>query len=398
MPKHGNIPPKADHLPFASWDGEQWLFPSADAIYDAIISHSGGTIAPYEQYRFIDLNNTAAGRDGSVSNPYNSLTEAYADVTDATVLKRYQFLIFPGTYAESVTFKPYINLRGVSKEAVQLQGAYTITNPGRVLLQDLTVNGTVTVNSSGFASGTVFDMHTVDLLGAVSWAGRGAGSDGASWNYVRAYSTAALTGVAFNASNSYFYGALTLGTSGTVPSGGNLLSAAIKSSYMGGTLNISAAATHSAIARFWSSTIGGTTTLTNNGVALVAEFDAISWPQGTFNISGATLPVVNRLNQATNKQTIAGSGGIATVFSAHKDLVRAVYVLMAIEHATASEYSSMVVHAVHNDVTARGSASEVGDRAIQARPSTGISGNQFEVYLTNNETVPITVEARIIDI
>jgi len=37
MPKYSNIPPKADYLPFASWDGEEWLFPSADAIRKDVV-------------------------------------------------------------------------------------------------------------------------------------------------------------------------------------------------------------------------------------------------------------------------------------------------------------------------------------------------------------------------
>ena len=75
MPKNGCLPPKADHLAFANWAGEEWLFPSADAIHTEILANAGG-VDQFEQLRFVDHNCIAAVRDGSLSTPYQSITEA----------------------------------------------------------------------------------------------------------------------------------------------------------------------------------------------------------------------------------------------------------------------------------------------------------------------------------
>lgn len=396
MPKHGNIPPKADYLSFPEWDGEQWLFPSADAIHDAIIAHSGG-VDPYVQLRFVDHNSAEVDRDGSLTKPYQSITEAETAIVDASLLKKYQLVVFPGVYTENVTLSPYISIRGVSKENVQIQGSLTLSGPGRVRLEDITLNGTLEADSSTYAAGISLDFDTVDILGAVSITGRGAGSDGVLINNTRMFAGVSVSGAALTVSNCFFYSTLALGTSGSVPSGANLLSTSVKSSYIGGALSITAAATHSAVVRFWESSIAGAVTLTNNGTILTAEFDTPSWPQSTFDIAGATLPVVNRLNLAINR-TEVGAAATETIFVTNKDLVRAVHMILAIEYPTGGLYSSILLHAVHNGVAAFASASEVGDQGIDMGMSVGIVGSNFQVNLQNNEAAALYVEGRFFDV
>ena len=345
----------------------------------------------------MDHNSSAAGRDGSLTKPYQSITEALTAIADASAVKKYQLSIFPGVYAENVVLSPYVSIRGTSKENVQIQGNLTLSGPGRISLIDLTLNGTLEIDSSAYTAGVNLDLDTLDILGAIAIVGRGAGSDGILLNSVRMFAGVFISGAALTVSNSYFYSTLALGTSGSVPSAGNLLSASVKSSYIGGALTGVVAATHSAVIRFWVSTIAGATTLTNNGTALTAEFDISSWPQTTFDIAGVTLPVINRLNLAVNKTTVSAAG-TETILSVNKDLIRAVHMILSIEYPTGGLYSSILLHAVHNGTNAFASASEVGDQGVDTGITVGISGSSFVVNLTNNEAADITVEGRLFDV
>ena len=395
MPKYSTIPPKADHLAFAAWAGEEWLFPSADAIRTAIAAHGGGgAVTPYAQLAFVDHNNAAAVRDGSLTSPYRSITEAQAAITTATNINRVQLLVFPGVYVENVALKPYISIRGAGRESTQIQGILTLTAPGRIELAELTLTGQLQLNSAAFADASVFDMHRVDVLGAVVVAGRGPGSDGLAWDAVRVFGGSGFMGVSLHVSNSYFYGDLDLYTGGTVPSGGNLLSVALKGVYCSGAVNAAADPGHTGTVRFWTCTLAGDVDFTNAGTALIGEFDAPSWPQGDFTVAGN--PTINRLNLAVNTFTVA-AGATETLYRANAGLIRAVELVVAIDIPAESRSSSLLLHAVHDGTTGYAKVSEVG-ATLAVVPAVGLIGADFAVTLTNNEGNPLNVRSRVIDV
>lgn len=94
-----------------------------------MISVSGPStfvVTPLTTLRFVDAGTASTSRDGSIDNPYNQISEALTNITDATTSKRYALIVSPGTYAGFIA-KPFISVVGSILNGVTT-GIITITD------------------------------------------------------------------------------------------------------------------------------------------------------------------------------------------------------------------------------------------------------------------------------
>lgn len=61
-------------------------------------------------------------------------------------------IVFPGTYSTALTLKDGVTVKGMDKERVVISGAITVATATTCKLSDVTTNGNITVNGSGFLS------------------------------------------------------------------------------------------------------------------------------------------------------------------------------------------------------------------------------------------------------
>jgi hypothetical protein len=84
--------------------------------------------------------------NGSFGNPYLSIQKAINSITNASNSNKYTILVKPGEYAEDLTLKPYVCLKGESKETTKVTGTHTCTfsTGGRLEIRDITIRGVLT--------------------------------------------------------------------------------------------------------------------------------------------------------------------------------------------------------------------------------------------------------------
>ena len=77
---------------------------------------------------------------------YTTITAALAAITDATTSKRYCIKVMPGTYAEAITMKAYVDLVGVDRDSciIQQADANVVTLASNSTIAHLTVRVTAT--------------------------------------------------------------------------------------------------------------------------------------------------------------------------------------------------------------------------------------------------------------
>lgn len=110
---------------------------------------------------WVSKNGDDATADGSIEKPFLTIQAAIDSVTDADANNRYNVYITPGTYADAIALKAYVNLVGQSRESVKITGNITanIVN-GRIGLKGLSMRGTLTwVNTTASAVLSVNDCY-----------------------------------------------------------------------------------------------------------------------------------------------------------------------------------------------------------------------------------------------
>jgi hypothetical protein len=83
---------------------------------------------------------------GTISNPFLTVQAAITSIVDAASTKVYIVMVMPGRYLENLTFKPWVNVCGISKEATVIatgSGTHsgTFSSGGRIALKDISFGG-----------------------------------------------------------------------------------------------------------------------------------------------------------------------------------------------------------------------------------------------------------------
>jgi hypothetical protein len=241
-----------------------------------------------QQVVYVSKNGNDSTGTGGQHKPFLTIQAALNAITDATASKKYIIRIAPGTYTETLTLKPWVNLQGYNKETVVISIAsstsMTLANRGRLWLEGISFTGagSININTTGLSGtgGTVLELRTcaVGVTGAqkFTFVGNGPGRDFVQFRNTDATQAINISGAAVTIYDSTLVNGAVLQTGGTVPNSfGELLDGFIKSSYV---FNLSVIANTSQFGFFqgFGSTLDGTTTL--NGSGLTANFDAVSYP------------------------------------------------------------------------------------------------------------------------
>ena len=119
-------------------------------------------------------NDSATGvKVGSLSNPFLTVQAAINSILDASSTKVYVVMVLPGRYLENLTFKPWVNIVGTTKEATVIAtgsaGTHTgtFTTGGRISFKDLALGGSnqniVFTHPAGAPNGTSVTFDNVNL-------------------------------------------------------------------------------------------------------------------------------------------------------------------------------------------------------------------------------------------
>ena len=98
------------------------------------------------QMVYVAKNGNDITGNGFSSNPFLTVQRAINSITDASNSKKYVIEIKTGEYAESLSFKPYVELKGESKETAKITGTHigTFNTGGRLEIRDITIRGSIT--------------------------------------------------------------------------------------------------------------------------------------------------------------------------------------------------------------------------------------------------------------
>lgn len=125
------------------------------AVLDALIA------IPVTEVKFVDNTRTDSyTEDGSEMKPFKTIQAAIDSIADASNSKKYMIEIKAGAYTEDLTFKPYVELKGESKETTKVTGTHgcVFSTGGRLEVRDITIRGTIT-----------FDKPTGTVPGVSIW-------------------------------------------------------------------------------------------------------------------------------------------------------------------------------------------------------------------------------------
>ena len=111
------------------------------AVLDALIA------IPVTEVKFVDNTRTDSyTEDGSQMKPFKTIQSAIDSISDASNSKKYMVEIKASAYTENLAFKPYVCLKGESKETTKVTGTHlcTFSTGGRLEIRDITIRGTIT--------------------------------------------------------------------------------------------------------------------------------------------------------------------------------------------------------------------------------------------------------------
>lgn len=271
-----------------------------------------------QQIVYVSKNGSDLTGTGGQHRPFLTIQAAINAITDNTASKKYLIRIAPGTYTETLTLKPWVNLQGVNKETVVVSipaaTSITLSARGRVWLEGISFTGSGSINIATAAltgSGTVVELRTcaVGNTGAFTFTGRGPGVDYVQFRNTDATRAVNISGASVTIYESVFSVSCSLQTGGTVTNPyGELLEATIKASYIY-ALTVISNVGHLAFFQGFSSTLGGTTTF--NGSGLTANIDAISWPPYPETFTLVNSPVVEKITKIQATRYNNATSGLA---------------------------------------------------------------------------------------
>lgn len=143
--------------------------------------------------------------NGTMTTPYLTINHALTTILDATSVKRYEVVVFPGIYTENIAFKAFVDIVGWEPTATQgfypaeIDGTFTLgasfsgATGQETRVANLDLNGTVTLDFSAFpaANGSI-DVTNCNLEDAIAFTTNN-NSPGAALNIYDSLIWAALT-------------------------------------------------------------------------------------------------------------------------------------------------------------------------------------------------------------
>ncbi len=269
-----------------------------DSTIDSIVSD---TDVVNTRVVYVDKGGNDGTGDGSAEKPYLTISAAITAISDASSGNKYNVVINPGSYSETLTLKPYVNLMGTNPEVtlVSSASAISLSAAGRVEIADISIGGGggLDIDSSGFASASVVTLRNTIVTGPASMSGRGPGSDYFQLRECYVTGNVSITGCASTILNSTLVGNLLLETGGTVVNGfGELSETTVAGGYV---IDISALANgaDTMFVQAYDFRNDGDLSLTGAGVTY--EVDSTSYPIGTISTSGGPT-----LTRRTNSDAI----------------------------------------------------------------------------------------------
>jgi hypothetical protein len=288
----------AKQLPVTSYNQGQVLTVGSDntpTIAPTILPSFGQTV-------YVSKSGNDATGNGSFTQPYLTISQAMASITDAASSKYYQILVSAGTYTENVVLKPAVflcgNGGGGEAGAVRINGTLTLnsafsTTAARAGLQNIAVLSNVTFDLASIGGGvsTTLDCFNFSCLGNFLWTGRGA-TDGIFWTTGYCIGTSTFTGGAPTCSLVQFVGNWIGQDSASVPTAQTYVSCY----FVNGTQNIVDNGAGQTIVRLFGcpALIGS---LTINGVGCTVYADIASLP-ATSGLTLTSSPTLVRFTDA----------------------------------------------------------------------------------------------------
>lgn len=273
-----------------------------------------------QQIIYVSKNGSDLTGTGGQHKPFLTIQAAINAITDATASKKYIVRIAPGTYTETLTLKPYVNLQGYNKETVVISipssTSITLANRGRIWLEGISFigAGSININTTALSgtTGTVIELRNCGIsnTGAqkFTFVGNGPGRDYVQFRNTDSTQAVNISGASITIYESTLSNACALQSGGTVVNAyGELLDAFVHSSYIYG-LSVIANTGHFVFFQGFGSTLDSTTVL--NGSGLTANFDAITYPSTQSLLNTPTL-VRTTKSEATNYNNVT-SGLTAT--------------------------------------------------------------------------------------
>lgn len=129
-----------------------------------------------------DVYVTKQGNDttgnGSIGLPYLTIAKAYTSITDSSPTKRYCIIVGPGDYAENLTIKANVFLRGSTPISTRITGS-TInineatwnnsSNDNRSGFQDVSINNVATWDFTAQAGNTQGKLYFWNIRTGAAW-------------------------------------------------------------------------------------------------------------------------------------------------------------------------------------------------------------------------------------
>lgn len=107
-----------------------------------------------DQTIYVAKNGNDTTGDGSISDPYLTITKAMTTITDATPAKRYAIQVFSGLYVEDFTIKPNVLIIGSSRTTTRLNSNVAWSDSAWSIAGD---------NRSGFESISILNAMNIDF-------------------------------------------------------------------------------------------------------------------------------------------------------------------------------------------------------------------------------------------
>lgn len=257
----------------------------------------GNESKPISTARYVDSLATASERDGSTTNPYNSIAEALDDISDATNIKPYALRIAPGNYNEgALMLEPFISLNGYGSAEVNMTvTGINANDAGQYRIKNINIVGNVTIDLSGVGASFLL-LESGLLAGNFLFTGSGAGEDTVVLNETTIGGTLNVSNSTFVAQGVNFDAAVNItATSGIPNANGDVAATRFLSCRLtGSTVAVGGTLQHSA--ELSNSVVDGIFTADGSNTTLTLFVD--SYPNNIFFTNGAQGILKNEIDSA----------------------------------------------------------------------------------------------------
>lgn len=136
------------------------------------------SIPSTDQCVYVSKSGNDTTGNGSFGKPYLTIAKAFTSITDSSPTKRYTISVSPGDYAENLTIKANVFVKGSGPIATRITGTAQNINDAtwnvssadnRSGFQDITLNGTCTWDFSAQAGNTDGKLYFYNVRSNATW-------------------------------------------------------------------------------------------------------------------------------------------------------------------------------------------------------------------------------------